>query len=151
MVITEQNHLMGSYSFAYHYGLMYHDELISLMSIKQVNNVLEISRFGSRLNTNVRGGFSKLLSYVINLYNSIKVVSFCDLRYSSGKSYIKAGFKLVGIITSWSWTNRDSRFNRLTCRASNNKTEKENALAKGWIRIYDAGQAKYELILKEVI
>ena len=147
MVITEQNHLMGSYSFAYHYGLMYHDELISLMSIKQVNNVLEISRFGSRLNTNVRGGFSKLLLHVIKEYKPRHVISFCDLRYATGKSYEALGFKKIGATQGWQWTDRISRFNRLQCRAGGGKTERENAAEKGWVKIYDAGQAKYVLEL----
>lgn len=137
------NHLMGNITIAKHYGLYLDQELISLMSIKKIKNNIEISRFGSKININIRGGFQKLLSYIINLYKPKQVISFCDLRYANGGSYKKAGFKLVSISQGWQWTDYKERYNRLLCKAGNDKSEKENALEKDWIKIYDAGQAKY--------
>ena len=141
----QTNHLMGTYKTAKHYGLYLDQDLVSLMSIRNLGEFIEISRFCNKLNTNVRGSFQKLLSHVIKLYNSKQVISYCDLRYATGNSYIKAGFKLVGTTQGWCWTDSKQRYNRLACKAGNGKTEKENAKELGWYKIYDAGQAKYIL------
>ena len=147
-IFYSSNHLMGSCSFATHYGLWYNQELISLISIRKHEDNLEIIRFCTKINTNIRGGFQKLLSYIVLLYYPKQVISFCDLRYATGKSYIKAGFRLNNISQGWQWIDHINRYNRLYCIASNGKTEKENAQEKGLTRIYDAGQAKYILELE---
>jgi hypothetical protein len=73
------------------------------------------------------------------------IVSYCDLRYATGRSYIALGFKELGTTLGWEWTNLTQRFNRTKCKAGNGKTEKQNATELGWYRIYDAGQRKYEI------
>jgi hypothetical protein len=51
----------------------------------------------------------------------------------------------VSSTLGWCWgNNKNQRFNRLACKASLGKTEKENALDRKLFKIYDAGQAKYE-------
>jgi len=141
------NHLMGSINGISSYGLYYNDELISMISIKRLDPSIEISRFCTRINTNIRGGFSRLLKHVIKLYHPNQVVSFCDLRYATGRSYVMSGFQRVGVTQGWNWTDFKNRYNRLYCRATIDITEKEHAQQLRLIKIYDAGQAKYILEL----
>jgi len=141
----EINHLMG-YVSATTFGLHHNEELVCAISVKRKDDSIEISRFGSKNFCNVRGGFSKLLNYVIKIYNPKTIISFCDLRYADGHSYEKLGFKRVSISQGWEWTDLQSTFNRRKCRANMDDrrlSEKEYAEEKGWVKIYDAGQAKY--------
>lgn len=58
-----ENHLMGTI-YAKHIGLYFNDTLSSILSYKIYKNVCKIERFCSLLNTNVIGGFSKLISFL---------------------------------------------------------------------------------------
>jgi hypothetical protein len=142
----QQNHLMGFYFSAKHFGLIHNNELVTLISVRKIKDTIEISRFCNKINTNVRGSFSRLLKHVIKLYTPSKVISFCDLRYATGVSYTKNRFKLVGITQGWQWTDFKQRYNRLMCKSTKSQTEKEKANKLGWYKIYDAGQAKYECL-----
>lgn len=142
-----KNHMMGSFIFAKHFGLYKNNDLISLMSVRLINNEMYIERFCSKLNHVISGAFQRLLKYTISLYNPHQVVSFCDLRYANGRSYKEAGFKLENISQGWCWTDLENRFNRMMCKATIDKTERENANAKKWYKLYDAGQAKFKLTL----
>ena len=145
----DTNHLMGSV-LAKYFGLYSNNELVSIIGLKrQLGSSLEIARFCNKLGVNVRGGFQKLLAYTIDVYKPNKVISFCDLRYSTGIVYKKAGFDLISISQGWYWvdTAKIKRYNRLACTAGNGKTEAENAKELGWNKIYDAGQAKYILTI----
>lgn len=143
----DENHLMGGNSAAKAIGLYQDGVLVSCLSYRiYKNKYIEISRFGSVINTVVVGGFQKLLAMLEDIasHNDIKeIVSFCDLRYATGTSYEKAGFKRTSVTLGWCWGYGINRYNRLMCKASNGKTEAENAASKGWYKIYDAGQAKY--------
>jgi hypothetical protein len=139
------NHLMGPHHTARSVGLYDKDTLISCLSYRSSfkTGALEISRFATKLNTSCVGGFGKLVSY-LRQFNK-PIVSYCDLRYGTGKSYVALGFKEFGTTLGWEWTDGVNRFNRTKCKASNGKTEKENATELHWHRIYDAGQRKYQI------
>ena len=143
------NHLMGHNQSTKSYGLYTKDTntLVSCISIKKIKEGnIDISRFGSLLNCSVRGGFSRLLKHVEELYNPLTVTSFCDLRYSTGKSYDMLGFKPVSTTLGWKWTDKTNTFNRLQCRAnmdSRKMSQKKYAEELRWHKIYDAGQIKY--------
>jgi len=141
----KENHLMGS-TTAITYGLFYQQKLVSAMSIRRKDDGIEIARLCTKLNTSVRGGFSKLLSHIIKIYDPAKVVSFCDLRYATGKSYEINGFKLESISQGWEWTDFENTYNRLKCKANMDDrklTQQQHADELRWYKIYDAGQAKY--------
>lgn len=152
----EKNHLMGFNEASQHYGLIYNEEIVSMISVKKYNkqNIIEISRFCSLLNINVIGGFSKLYSFIIKQYTPDQIVSFCDMRHSTGNSYKKLEFSIVSEHISWKWTDGYNIFNRLKCRANMDKrslSESEYAKELGWYKIYDAGQIKWYLDLKRKI
>lgn len=146
----EKNHLMGSCRADVSYGLYSEDKLVACMSIRHRNGVVEIARFATETFSTVRGGFSKLLSFIEKTYNPSRIVSFCDLRYATGASYRKSGFDLTGVTLGWKWTDYKETHNRLRCRANMDErkfSQAEHAKELGLHKIYDAGQAKY---VKEV-
>ena len=141
-----ENHLMGPHRASTAYGLYYKNECVAAMSVRMSGQTLEISRFANKLFTSVRGGFSRLLSHIEKQRKPHVVVSFCDLRYATGASYTRNGFKLQSTTQGWNWTDGRFVFNRLTCRANMDErklTEAEHAKELGLYKIYDAGQAKY--------
>ena len=143
-----KNHLMG-YKSSKTLGLYDGDKLVSALSYrsKSKTNVIEVERFCTLLNSSCAGGFGKFLSELKKLNKDIS--SFCDLRYSNGSSYLATGFIKVRDTLGWQWTEGSHRYNRLQCIASNGLTEKQVADAKGWFKIFDAGQRKY--LLKQVL
>lgn len=148
-----ENHLMGTNSKASSFGLKVKGDLVAAISVRYFDDskTLEIVRFCSKNFLVVQGGFSKLLSKVIEIYNPSGVLSYCDLRYANGASYTELGFEQISTSLGWNWTDYKSVFNRLRCRAnmdSRNLSEKEHSEELGLYKIYDAGQSKYIKRLK---
>ena len=106
---------------------------------------IEVSRVATLLGYRVVGGFTRLLKRIVETSDCAAVYSFCDLRYSQGDVYEKNGFVNVRESLGWSWTDFKVTYNRLQCRASEGRTERENAEELGWVKIYDAGQRLYKL------
>lgn len=129
-------------------GLEKDGEVLTAISYQVIKRELHIIRFCSKLNTQVVGGFSKLLSHVLKetAGRIDRVVNFVDLRYGTGKYLLQLDFKLVSKSLGWKWTDGANTYNRRKCRANMDErrlTEKEHASELGWYKIYDAGQAKY--------
>ncbi|MFW5847626.1 MAG: DUF7487 domain-containing protein [bacterium] len=163
----DNNHLQGSSKKSkYRIGLYYNDKLVSLMTFSHTfrgkkntdDNTFELVRFCNKLDTNVIGGASKLLKYFIKTYNPYKIETFADRRYSNGKLYEKLGFKFNNIIplNYWYFNRGDGiRYHRFNFRKSIlvkegyniNKTEHEIMLERGYNRIYDCGNIKYEMVI----
>ena len=146
----ESNHLMGSYRSSRHLGLFTSEGvLVQLFSyqLKKNQTEMDCSRICSLKNHSIVGGLSKLLKHALKKHPSVKkVVSFVDLRYADGHSLKKLGFKHTQTTLGWGWTDGIEWYNRLQCKADRKQglTENEHASLKGWYRIYDAGQAKFE-------
>lgn len=137
------NHLMG-YRVGRTIGLYSGDDLICALSYISFQDHIEIARFCTKLRTSCAGGFGKLVSQ-LQAFNK-PITSYCDLRYSDGHSYEAVGFKNAGETIGFNWTDGSRRFNRLMCKATTDKTEKQVAAEKGWFKIFDAGQRKYVLL-----
>jgi hypothetical protein len=165
-LFLDMNHIQGNYNSKHNIGLYYNKELVSLMCFTKIRfeknvNGYELTRFCNKINTSVIGGASKLLKYFIKKHNPRKIISFADLRYSNGNLYEKLGFLLIEKIKpSYYYFNpnenktglkRHSRleFKKQLIITENNKnlTEHEIMLSKGYVRIYNAGNLKFELIL----
>lgn len=153
-VFLEKNHMMGATS-AKHVGLYFKDanlkeKLVCILSYKIYphKKICKIERFCSEINTNVIGGFGKLLSFLENIIKTHnlqinEIHNWVDLRYGTGKHLKNYNFFISKEVLSWKWTNYKKTFNRLSCRAnmdSRKLTEKEYAQEKHYVKIYDAGQ-----------
>lgn len=162
----EENHLQGSINSSIRIGLYHNDELVSLITLGKLrktlnqlhkNNEWELYRFASKLNTNVQGGFTRLLNYFINNYNPAKIHTYASLDHSSGDVYLKHGFVLNHIAQPGYWWVVDGikqhRYNftkqKLIREGEDpNKTESQIMYDRGSYRVWDSGNLKFTLNLK---
>lgn len=112
--------------------------IICAMRYINKENEVHISRFCTKLNTSVIGGFSRLLKQVINSSNNKRVVNFVDMRYGSGLYLESLGFNKEREQVSFVWTDFKNRYHRM-------KFPSNSGYENGLFKIWDCGQAKYVL------
>lgn len=158
-VFLENNHLQGKCPSLYNYGLYYNGELVSLITFSNSrynkNYGWELIRFCNKINTNVIGGFSKLLSHFRRTHEG-SIVTYADRTYSNGNLYESNGFKLFIINKpSYHYVNINKEF--LVYRTNFTKkkllqqlnkpswSEEELANEIGYSKIFDCGTKTYIL------
>jgi len=146
---TDLNHLQGSTKFSKAFVLRDNKkEIVFCITLRKpftssYKNSIEIARVCSKLNTVVRGGFSKIMKNVIewskqNNYSSI--LTYSDCRYSFGNTYRNYGFDFIGHTgMGYDYTNFTNRFGRFKFRAKNEKSELEVAEENKVYKIHNAG------------
>ena len=159
----ESNHIQGYTSTSIKLGLYHKGDLVSIMTFdnlegrrKMKEGGWNLSRFCSKLNTNVIGSSSKLLRYFIKSYQPNRIISYADMDWSLGELYKKLGFKLEKVIkpdykyvTEGKRTNKQ-KFTKKRLKSMGfdiKKTELEITKEIGLYRIYNVGQLKFELII----
>jgi len=151
-----KNHIQGKSSYSINIGLLYGDELVSLMSFKKNKDNYELVRFANKLNCSVIGGASKLLTHFIKNYNPINIISFSNNDYSYGDLYKILNFKIMKILKpDYSYIYDNHRKHKFGFRKNKlqkmgfdiNKTEHEICLENNIYRIYDSGKIKWSLNL----
>jgi hypothetical protein len=164
----DENHIQGSVETKNQikYGLFFENELVSVMTFctPRFGHKIaqwELLRFANKLNTNVVGGFSKLLKHFRKNYKG-SIISYCDRSRSNGKVYISNGFRLTSkrLNPVMSWTNWHKVWHRLYSTKSNIKKrfesgkekyfdssldQNENMYSNGYYKIYDCGQMTFLL------
>lgn len=156
-----KTHLQGSCNSRVNLGLYYKDDLVAVCTFGRARYTKqyewELIRFSSKLNYTIVGGFSKLISHFINVYNPKNIFTYCDRAISNGNAYIKNNFKLIGVTTSnyfyFKGVNVYSRElfqkhklqNKIT-KFDNLLTEYENMLINGYDRYWDCGNYKFLFI-----
>ena len=162
-------HIQGKDTSSIKIGAFYNNELIAVMTFGKLRlalgnrdqnvNTVELMRFCTKYI--VVGISSKMLSYYIKKYNSQKIISYADRRWSIGNLYEKLGFKKIStsIPSYWylkNYLNRVHRFSFRKCILdkklkiyNKNLTEWENMQLNGYDRIWDCGCLKYELIINK--
>jgi len=154
----EGNHLQGSCPSKVNLGLYFKGELVSLSTFgtRKISGSSdnELLRFCNKINTNVVGGFSKLLKNYIKKYDPIKIITFADRCWTNSKNvYEISGFKFVGETTpNYYYLVNHKREHRFKFRKDvliregydPEKTEREIMLEREIYRIYDCGNYKYE-------
>lgn len=156
-----KHHLHNSIGAKYHYGLFYEGEMVMVGSFG-VNRFskkyeYECSRLTSASNITVVGGVSKIFKHFIRSETPNSIVTFADLRFGDGSSYLNCGFKYLGNTAPNYWyykKNTNKLFSRVKFQKHKlseqleffdpDKTEFENMLDNKWDRIWDCGNAKYE-------
>jgi hypothetical protein len=170
----EKNHIQGMSIDKYRFGLFYKNELVSLITFgnkrkfiskkENLNSEYELIRFCNKINTNVIGGFSKLLNHFIKSKNPTKIITYSDIRWSGINPekmvYSKIGFNKIDITPPNYWyvdkKKYINRYHRYTFRKnvlvkegySKEKTEWEIMQEKNYDRIWDCGSIKFEMVLK---
>jgi hypothetical protein len=167
-VFLNQNHIQGCDRSQIALGLFYKDSLVSCMTFgrgyNQKKNEIELVRFCTEINTIVVGGASKLLKFFINQYFPKKITTYADRRFANNSNFyetlgfIKTGQTVPNYFyfkpTTPEYMKLQHRYNfakhllvRKLTIFDPSKTEYENMKANGYLKIYDAGSYKYELIL----
>jgi len=86
------NHLQGAVNSKTKLGLTHEGNLVSVLGLSTRRGIKTIDRFVSKVNTQVIGGFSKLLSAVPDSV----IRTHSANRYATGNVYASNGFSLVG-------------------------------------------------------
>lgn len=152
-----KNHIQGPpNNFTFNVGLLHEEKIVALCSFLKRGNQYEITRFAT--NKIVRGGFSKIISYVRKKLSPGTIIfTFADKRWSEGELYLKTGFTLVKELPpDYSYiegTKRVHKFNYrhkyLTKKLHNydsNLSESENTIKHNIRRIWNCGLYKFQLI-----
>lgn len=158
----DTNNLFGSSNALINYGLYLKNELISIISLKEISkNSFEIVRHCDKLNICVSGSLNKLIQEFIYIYKPKTLIKNVDRRYSQGLSYKKIGFKCIKNTRPdfFYFTHKKKNVNRKTLAdikelhstyLSGNQDKSEEVIMEelGYYRIYDCGCKKYVLNLK---
>jgi hypothetical protein len=156
------NHLQGHIPSSINIGLYYENELVSLMTFGKSrynkSYQYELIRFCNKINTLVIGGASKIFKYFISNYTPLSLISYADLRYSTGAIYEKLGFtKLKSSTPNYFYFHKNNKL-KLMSRLQFQKhklqgkletfdtelSEYQNMLNNGYDRIWDCGNGVYE-------
>lgn len=157
-------HLYGNCNSKINLGLYYNNELIFIMTFgkPRYDNIYEweLLRFSSKLNTTIIGGFSKLLSYFIKIYNPKNILVYCPRNISCGNVFFKNNFKLINTTNpGYQYLNLDylnpfprEKFQKhklpnILERFDYNLSEWENMKLNKYDRIWDCGNYKFQLII----
>jgi hypothetical protein len=153
-IFLNNYHLQGYIFSEKCYGLFNNNELMMIMSFSKSrfnkNAEYEILRICSKENITVVGGLSKLITHIKIILNNKKIITYCDYSKSSGNSYIKSGFKMIGKSNpGYFWTDGNiviSRYktqkNQLKKWLSNyceSLSESENMFKNKFKRYWDCG------------
>jgi hypothetical protein len=153
------NHIQGFAKSSVKLGLYYNDdELVSVITFdklegrkKMKDDEYNLSRFCNKLNTNIVGGASKLLSYFEKNYKPKRIISYADKDWSVGNIYQKLGFeKVYETIPDYKYILDNKRIHKSRFRKSNLNTDLSESqyMKKSHIsKIWDCGKIKFELII----
>lgn len=163
----QSNHIQGTDRSSVALGLLFDDELVCCMTFGRGYNKkdgeVELVRFCNKLDTTVVGGASKLLKYFVNEHNFSKIVTYADRRFANNsKFYETIGFTKTGqtVPNYFYFKAAMPQYMRLMHRYNFAKhllprklehfdsalTEYENMKQNGYLKVYDAGSYKYEMI-----
>ena len=148
------NHLQGMDNSKIRLGLKYNNELVFIMTFSKPrfnkNYEWEMVRFCGLKDHTIVGGASRLFKYFVKKYNPKNVLSYADLRYSSGDVYRQLGFDFVhNTPPSYFYVKREKKVSRFTAQKHKqhkllenydpNKTEVENMMDNDYRRVWDCG------------
>ncbi|MCA6078868.1 hypothetical protein [Fulvivirga sedimenti] len=100
----DQNHLMGSTSAKYRYGLFYQGELVSVATFGRSVPVSredtevqshELIRFCHKMGYHVSGGLSKLIEHFKRMQKPEDIFTSVDREWSEGSGYARIGFREI--------------------------------------------------------
>lgn len=150
------NHIQGAINSTYRLGLFYNNELVQLICLGKSRfkaNEYELLRMCTKLNTQIIGGFSKLMKY--QPYKNI--ISYIDRSKFTGNSYFNNNWSFINYTQpSYLYTNGKVIISRI--KAQKHKlekllgkdnfnsllSEKENMYNNGFHQLFDCGNIKVQ-------
>lgn len=159
----EENHLQGYTNSEEAYGLMYENEIVSILTIGKPrfnnNYEYELIRYCSKDGYGVSGGIEKMFKQFIKEKDPESVVSYTDISKFTGNVYTKLGFKAdLSCITKpgYEWVKQiDTYVFKSVSRYKTQKhklieqgldkygnTEDEIMKSLGFMKLYDCGNLR---------
>lgn len=152
-------HIQGAVNSKIRYGLFYKNELVQCIGLGKSRfkkDETELHRMCTKANTQVLGGFSKLIKHC----NQKHIISYIDRYIYNGDGYKKSGWIFTKYTKpSYIYYKNGKLYNRLHFQKHKlskvlenydpSKTEFENMDANKYLRIYDCGTIKVEWNAKD--
>ena len=152
------HHLQGFLQAKLHVGIKHRDVIVAVASFGKPRfgkEDCELIRYAS--SENVLGGLSRTISFAKEILGIKSMVSFCDMRTGTGKSYEAAGFADEGMTPpDYWWFKKQVRIARYRTQKHRLKTESEFAqfykdeltereicAAAGYRKIYGVGHRRF--------
>ena len=160
-----ENHLQGFAKGNLYLSLKFNNEIVQCICINKKgwhDENVELTRMATKLNTQVIGGFSRLMNHVSDYINYNSITSYVYKAWFNGKGYLKSGFKIIkenppsyfyvinGKRIHKSYFRKDKikklYENKKLNYYDKSKSEHENMQKNKIYRIYDCGTLKLEYI-----
>jgi len=140
------------------FGLCYQNDIIGLLQLRhhhRKSGEIVISRICFKRGVQIIGGFSKLIKHSMKWCkenNHPKLITWSDNRWTTGESYIKAGFILdQELPADYSYVQLDNAIDRRSKQSMKKSnincpvglTEREYTLQLGYERIWDCGKKRF--------
>jgi hypothetical protein len=152
----EQHHLQGYAAATHKLGLTYQGTLVAVMSFSRsryTDSGYELIRYCS--SGTVIGGASRLFKYFVTKHDPDQIISYANRCWSDGGLYLKLGFSDVTADpcnTGYWYVKNNTRYHRSSFTKSalvkagydTNLTEAKIMNDLGYLRIYDAGNYKFQ-------
>lgn len=147
----DKNHLQGFAKCDIFVGLFYNDELIQCIGFNKKgwhDGNVELTRMVTKMNTQVIGGFSKLMNFVKKVYGFSKITSYVYRAWFNGKGYLASGFEIVKENPpSYSYVINGRRIHKSYFR----KNKIKKMYERGEIKFYNDDKSEHEIMLENNI
>lgn len=153
----DKHHMQGTCITAVRLGAFHDGDLVAAMGFGQHRAIFksrsgwELLRFAT--SGNIPGIASRMFKHFIKHHDPDAVISYCDLRWGTGTTYLNMGMTRQSTTQPGYWYTKDGskrlhRFNlskqKLIAKGFDpNLTESEITKSLGYYRIWDAGHAKF--------
>jgi very-short-patch-repair endonuclease len=147
----DKHHIQGKAKSILEVSLYHDNQLVAVASFGRHHRdagKIVLNRFVCLPDVTVVGGLSRI-SKAASLYFKQDIISWCDLRWSEGNGYLKAGWEQEAILKPdyfyTDFTKAYSKQSRKRDRAQTpvGLTEHEHALQDGLFRVYDCGKIRF--------
>lgn len=156
------NHLQAHVNAALNIALTINDEIVSVMTFGRPRfnrrYEWELLRFCTKQGVAVTGGAEKIWDYFCQTRKPASIISYCDLRWFTGRTYEKLGMKqLYETEASYWYTDYTSRFHRSNFTKKRliaqghaaDKTEQQIMEDRNFDRIWDCGNRVYAVVFDQ--
>jgi putative hef-like homing endonuclease len=149
----ENNHLQGFVPSSYRIGLYFDNELVQLLCFGEnrfKKNEVELLRMCAKLNTQIIGGFSKLLKHS----KIEEFISYVDLSKYTARGYLSNGFvEISRSAPNYKYIYGDTILSRIATQKHKlpdllgdkfdaSKTESQNMINNDYWQVFDCGNLK---------
>jgi hypothetical protein len=155
------NHIKGGRKCDINYGLIYNNEIVSIMSFVLIgeNKQYELIRYCNKLNTNIVDGDTTLFNFALFELNPSEIIYYSDRRFPQNEFIHKLGFETVSKTTpNYFYVIGNKRVNKsfLTKQTLVKKYNCPPTMSKEtfcktqkWYKIYDCGYVHYVWLNKQ--